>query len=350
MNQDYKDKVDFFYIYKALAHPEKDGYVQPVTLEERLAHVAAAKKKLDTKIPWLADSMQNDLKHAFGDRNNSEFVISADGKILISRSWSDPSVLRTDLEKLVGKSKTTTTPDDLDRKPQTKEPSKYAHGVVPRVERPPGAKALVTNVISDKQTKSDYQYAKLRAEMAPDALRANGKGTLYLGFHLDPIYNVHWNNLAEPLRWKLKAPEGVTLSVTEGVAPKIEAEADIDPREFLVEVEFDGAVPKESLELEVYYFACHDVDAWCRAVTQRYEITFEVDRDGGRATSGTGGGRGSSARPDPAQMLTRMDRNSDGKLSIEEVPERMRERFSSIDSDSDGFLSKSEIEARFSRR
>ncbi|MDB4673635.1 hypothetical protein OAF27_02360 [Verrucomicrobiales bacterium] len=321
-----------------------------MTLEERIAHMAAAKKKLDTKIPWLADSMQNDLKHAFGDRNNSEFVISADGKIAIARTWSDPSVLRSDLEKLVGKSKTITTPADLDRKPQTAEASKYARGVVSRVERPPGAKALVTKLVSAKETKSDHQYAKLRAEMAPDAIRANGKGTLYLGFHLDLIYNVHWNNLAEPLRWKLKAPEGVTLSVTEGVAPKIEAEADIDPREFLVDLEFNGAVPKEPLELEVYYFACHDVDAWCRAVTQQYKITFEVDRDGGRATSGAGGRRGSSGRPDPAQMLTRMDRNGDGKLSIEEAPERMRERFSSIDSDSDGFLSKSEIEARFNRR
>ena len=86
--------MDFFYVYKSLAHPEKDGYVQPLILDERLAHIAAARERLDTRIPWLADSMKNDLKHAFGDRNNSEFVISPEGKLVIARSWSDPEQLR----------------------------------------------------------------------------------------------------------------------------------------------------------------------------------------------------------------------------------------------------------------
>jgi len=36
--QDYKGKVDFYYLYKTLAHPENHGYIQPITIEERLTH------------------------------------------------------------------------------------------------------------------------------------------------------------------------------------------------------------------------------------------------------------------------------------------------------------------------
>ena len=36
-------------------------------------------------------------------------------------------------------------------------------------------------------------YAKLRAEAEPEVLE-KGSGKLYLGFHLDPLYEVHWNN------------------------------------------------------------------------------------------------------------------------------------------------------------
>ena len=40
MYRDYGPKgVKFFFVYKTLAHPELAGnYVQPFTLEERLAH------------------------------------------------------------------------------------------------------------------------------------------------------------------------------------------------------------------------------------------------------------------------------------------------------------------------
>jgi len=52
---------------------------------------------------------------------------------------------------------------------------------------------------SDPQTTADTTYyAKLRAE-ADEPLLETGSGTMYLGFHLDPLYHVHWNNLAEPL-------------------------------------------------------------------------------------------------------------------------------------------------------
>ena len=57
-------------------------------------HVAEAKRTLGSRIPWICDTMENDLKHALGDRPNSEFVVDPDGKIVVSRSWSSPSDLR----------------------------------------------------------------------------------------------------------------------------------------------------------------------------------------------------------------------------------------------------------------
>jgi hypothetical protein len=44
---DYQPKgVEFFYIYKPLAHPEYDNYVSPFTIQERLMHVMEAKRRL----------------------------------------------------------------------------------------------------------------------------------------------------------------------------------------------------------------------------------------------------------------------------------------------------------------
>jgi len=50
-------------------------------------------------------------------------------------------------------------------------------------------------------------------------------------------------------------------------------------------------------------------------------------------------------RPNPAQTLMRLDRNDDGRLSREESPQRMRERFDNIDTNGDGFIDESELAA-----
>ena len=93
--RDYRDKgVQFFYVYKSLAHPENNGYVSPFTQKERLLHIAEFKKQLGSEIPWLCDTLSNDLKHALGDAPNSEFVVGPSGKLVHARSWSDPEQLR----------------------------------------------------------------------------------------------------------------------------------------------------------------------------------------------------------------------------------------------------------------
>ena len=68
IERDYTPEgVQFYYLYKQLAHPELDHYVDPFTLEERLMHVSQAERQLGSRIPWIADAMTNELKHALGD-------------------------------------------------------------------------------------------------------------------------------------------------------------------------------------------------------------------------------------------------------------------------------------------
>lgn len=52
------------------------------------------------------------------------------------------------------------------------------------------------------------------------------------------------------------------------------------------------------------------------------------------AAEGQGAPRGPGG--DPAAFFARIDQNNDGKLTVDEVPERMKERFSSLDADSNG--------------
>lgn len=288
MFRDYSSKgVKFFYVYKALAHPEHNGYIKPYSLKERLLHVKEAKRTLGSGIAWICDSMDNDLKHSLGNAPNSEFIIGPDGKVLVKRLWSDPSLLRKDLERLVGKVDQPTTIADLNMKTQP-PPKVAARGIVPRLQLPAGLKALkIEPVATDKDQPF---YVKLRAEADNGVLRG-GKGKLYLGFHLDPIYKVHWNNLTKPIRVTLQPTDGLTVSPTTLNGPKVKQESDIDPREFLIDVDA-GAAKTKRLKLSVFYFACNDEAGWCKPVKQEYIVHLEADADGGWRL---GGGRGRKA-------------------------------------------------------
>ncbi|MCP5110037.1 MAG: hypothetical protein GY953_04305, partial [bacterium] len=302
--RDYSPKgVQFIYIYKALAHPELDGYVKPLTLAERLMHIKEAKRTLGSEIIWICDAMDNRLKHAIGDAPNSEYLLDPDGKIASMRAWSSPADLRKDLEGLVGPVENPTLVADLGMK--TAEPPKAAPtGVVERVKMPGQMRALKVEP-QLASTKHPY-YVKLRAEVGREVLR-DGKGKMYLGFHLDPLYGVHWNNQVAPVQYELFPPDGVTISPAKGNGPKVEVEADADPREFLLDVEFAEGSP--SVPLKFRYFAC--TDKMCIPVTQAYTVHFEADRDGGAAQRGPRrgpGGLGPGGGPpgDPARMVARM--------------------------------------------
>lgn len=350
---DYAPKgVQFYYIYKALAHPEMNGYIDPYSLEERLMHVKEAEQQLGSKVTWLCDGMDNATKHALGDRQNSEFVIDPEGKLVRIRAWSDPSQLRADLVELVGPVAKPTTIQDLGLK-EMSPPEIAPRGVVPRLDVPGGMTALM---IQPKESDQPY-YAKLRAEASWDLLNF-GSGQIYLGFFMDPLYKVHWNNLADPIRYTIQTQNSTTASPATGEGPEVEAEADMDPREFLVEIQnvnFD-----EPIELTTSYFACSDEEGWCKPITQHYTIHFKPDWDAGRPSTPFFGGRGTRnrrsgfGRPggfdtpgDPATFVARLmeaDANGDGKLSKDEAPEALRQRFDRMDQNSDGFIDQNELQ------
>lgn len=331
--RDYGPKnVRFYFIYKALAHPERDGIVQPLTQEERVVQAREASKRLGNTVPFLVDAIDNRLKHALGDRNNSEFLVGPDGRIVRKRTWSNPELVRKDLEELVGKVEKVTNPGDLALKVEPPPRDAAAKGVVTRVPR-----VGMTAVVAEPRFEAGAPpfLAKLRAEADATVLDA-GKGKLYLGFHLDPFYRAHWNNLMKPLRFEIDAPAGCELSKAGGEAPKVKAEADIDPREFLLDV---SAWPEDKpLRLTVTYAAC--TDDLCQEVRQSYVLRRQRDRDGGRATSG-----GPRART-PEEMVKRLlegDKNADGKLTAEELSSFFRPRLAEFDLNKDGILDKEEI-------
>ena len=192
-------------------------------------------------------------------------------------------------------------------------------------------------------------YAKLRAEAEPAVLE-KGSGKLYLGFHLDPLYKVHWNNEVAPVSFEIRTPEGVEVTPSAGKAPEVEAKADSDPREFLLDVKTSDR--SKPLELTVRYFACDNANTFCIPVTQSYAVHLKPDPDGGNAMGRRGGG-GAGRRGNPGQMIERLmegDQNGDGVLSLEELPERMRPRFTDLDRNDDGVLDSEELQQGLQRR
>ena len=148
-------------------------------------------------------------------------------------------------------------------------------GIVPGVLRPAGMVPL--KVVPGKQKRPIPFYARLRAEVDQPFL-TRGEGKLYLGFHLDPLYAVHWNNRVKPLEFRLETDEGVRVTPSLGRGPKVKQPADKDPREFLLDIVATGQ--DQPLSLTVRYFACDDADTFCIPVTQRYTVHLEPDPGG----------------------------------------------------------------------
>ena len=293
MYRDYAPKdVQFHFIYKSLAHPENNGYVNPITVEERLLHIREAKRVFEgTTIPWLADNMQNDLKVKLGGLNNPEFIFDPEGKIVRLRDWSSPDQLREDLEKLVGPVEKTTSVRDLGLKLKDLAAPTAKKGVVPRIQVPSATQPI--KVIANTEDSKSPFYAKLRAE-ADAGLLGKGAGKLYVGFHLDPLLNVCWNNLAKPVEYTITSAGSAKIAQATGTGPKVEVESDSDPREFLVDI--TDWKEDEQLTLEVRYFACNKDEGWCKPVTQTYELQLEEDKNAGMVRARSGGGRGRGGR------------------------------------------------------
>ena len=352
IERDYTPKgVQFYYLYKQLAHPELDQYIDPFTLKERLMHVRQAEVQLGSRIPWIADAMTNELKNALGDRPNSEFIIDPDGRVVARRAWNNPTALRQDLERLIGPVENPTRVSDLDLVTEPAVPT-VAKGIVPRVELPGHMATLQIEPMLDE---TDYPfYTKLRANVDQQFLRT-GSGTLYLGFHIDPLYRMHWNNVAPPLEFEVTAPEGVQVTPSAAAFAVVEEPADADPREFLVDIRADDR--SQPLDLRVTYYACDDANTFCVPVKQHYVVHLEVDPNVGRvfAADRPGFGRdrlGGRSGRGPGAMVARMmswDANEDGILTRDEVSERMWDRLTRFDTNSDDSIDPAELEATTER-
>ncbi|MCB9383632.1 MAG: hypothetical protein H6509_03385 [Bryobacterales bacterium] len=336
--RDYAPKgVKFYYLYKALAHPGLNGYVAPLTLEERLMHVEEAKRTLGSDIPWLCDNMDDSLRKALGEAPNSEFVIDPEGKILAMRVWSEPDDLRRDLEEHVGPVEKPTEVSELEMK--TAPPPELAPtGVVPLLKRQQNRYRALLVEPHLEQSKFPF-YVKLRAE-ADRELLEGGAGKLYLGFFPDPIHHVHWNNQVAPVRYAITAPEGVDVSPASAQGPKVEEPADSDPREFLLDVKLDDA--RAPVTLDFHYYACSE--KWCMPVSQRYTLRWEADPAGGRAMTGRKLRPGEGPQ-DPISRMMERDIDGDGAIQRDEAPENFGSRFDRMDANGDGSLTREEMEA-----
>jgi hypothetical protein len=286
--RDYGPKnVRFYFTYKALAHPERNGLVQPLTLEERLNQARETAKRFGTSIPFLVDAIDNRLKHALIDRknhvpmgepttyDNAEFILDPKGLIVRKRTWSNPEETRKDLEVLVGKVDKITRPEDVILNRENPPPDAGSKGVI---EKLPRTGMLALAAVPRIDIGGPPFFAKLRVE-ADQSVFEKGEGKVYLGFHLDPFHRAHWNNLKKPLRFDLELPEGVKFSNESGESPRPNVEKDIDPREFFLVV---LAWPEnKTVRLTVTYTVC--TDTVCHDLYQTYELQRVYDRDGGRA-------------------------------------------------------------------
>ena len=122
-------------------------------------------------------------------------------------------------------------------------------------------------------------YSKLRPE-ADQQLVNGGAGQMYLGLHLDPLHNVHWNNLAGPVTYEVSAPGGVRVSPAKGEGLRGLADTDHDPREFLIDIQ--NWTTDEPLMVTINYMACSKAENWCKPVRQQYVIHREANAAGGR--------------------------------------------------------------------
>lgn len=346
---DYAPKgVQFFYFYKHLRHPELEGYVPAQNISERLLQLAEARKKLGTKVPWIADTMNDDMRIGLRSGSWSVFLISPEGEVLYGSGRIDAPSLRNALSKAVGPVATPTKASDLNL-PQIFRPAKLVNEDSELgVARPEGL-SIVTIIPTKPE---ETYYVKLRAE-ADDALLNTGTGRLFLGFYPDPIHGVYWNNLTKPMRYKLTLPEGVLASPAEASAKKGSGDKDTKPRQFWVDISSDK--PFDEIGLKLDYFGC--TSEMCLPLTHEYTIKMENENRGSRTYGMNRASAGNSMRANfRGNRMEHLDTNKDGLVSFDEMfiqmkkrrgddlsKEKAQEQFNKMDTNKDGSLSSDEL-------
>jgi hypothetical protein len=376
---DYAPKgVHFFYFYKSLRHPELNGYVQAQNMEERFLQLKEAREKLGTKVPWIADTLDDSMRIGLNSGPNSLYLISPDGEIITASDRIEGNNFRQVLNKLVGPVESPTSLGDMDLPRVARQRNNINEDSDLGVHRPEGLTIVSITPLKPEET----YYVKLRAEADRNLLRT-GTGRLFLGFYPDPIHDAHWNNLVDPMKYVLKLPEGVSATPVEATAEKGRGDTDTRPRQFWVDI--DGASPSDELQLALHYYGC--TPDMCVAMTHEYTIRLENENRGSRTfgmNRGPGGGgeragprggqrggqfggpRGPGGGPGgggghqpqgrgPGGGIAQMDANQDGEITLAEVTEGERQRrgdafseervqrmFDFFDEDQDGIIYREE--------
>ena len=278
--RDYKDKgVDFYFIYQTLMHPENHGYVMAYSMEERFLQLDVAIEEYQTQVPWILDTFDNNFKALTG-APNGEFIFSSDGTIVHAEPLSQAPSLRNRLESLVGRVENPTSRADLDLPDIERLGMGYEELLVDLVT----LEGAANPIMFEPEESDEIYYAKMRPEVDGELL-TTGTGQMYLGFHVDPIYDASWNNLVAPVLYELTLPDGTTASPARGEGARPKVAYDTNPREFLIDIEnWDSGDP---MGLEVFYFACNAEVGWCKPVTQRYTLKLTQDQWGGEQRART---------------------------------------------------------------
>lgn len=336
MHLDYFKTVQFYYLYKTLIHPELNGYIQPVTIAERMMHITEAEKKLHTKVPCIIDPMTNEVSAAFGLGSNSVFMFDKSGQIVYRNYYTDIGELRSKLVELAG---------PLNRPPTgISIQSAIYEEVFSPVEFVSIRNSInerFVPIISQPLKLDSIHYVKLRTEVTKKVFNS-GSGFLYLGFHLDPIHHVHWNNLVDPLKYSISLANGVIIEDSLGIAPRDSSVSDRKPREFLVKV--NNWALSDTLPIKVVYYACDELNKWCRIMIQEYQLILKKDPFAGFIKI-----ESNIELKHKFLRLWSNDSNNDGKLSMDEFPERIISRFIMMDVDHDGFITEKEYFDRMSK-
>ena len=271
--RDYKDQdVDFYFVYQTLQHPENHSYVQAFSMKERFLQLEVAKKEYATTVPWLLDTFDNNWKAYFQVRPNSEIIFDNKGRMVHVQPWVSQPNLRNALEKIFGPVENPTQVADLGLPEIQPVSGGDRTDVVKRVKVSGNALTVSFRPLMSEQT----YYAKLRPEI-DQALYDSGKGQMYIGLHLDPIYKVHWNNYEKPVTYQLSLPEGVSASPLKGEGPLPDVDTDKDPREFLIDID-NWKARDEPIGIDIFYVACNKEEGWCKPVKQSYEIHLKHDK------------------------------------------------------------------------
>jgi predicted outer membrane repeat protein len=359
-----EQKPNFFYIYRTLAHPENHRFVTPYTLNERAQHAALAAERYQTDYPWYCDDITNETAQWLEALGNNLFIFNEEGTELFAGSYEELSTFTEMLHQLIpppvlpeadDQPVTKLTPRKTEEKKQTIIIEPYEPIKTKAIRRPnfdPKNAPYFPLQIKPINSKHPF-YAKLRIE-ADQALLKTGSGFLYAGFHIDPIYNVAWENIKEPLSYSIKPPAGCALAPSKNQAQKIlEHPTDADPREFILEVR--NWSPEEPIQLSVNYPLFSIQSKWKREITQHYIVYLKRDDNAGRVI-----GREISleeinkgkthAIPTQKRNETLFEKycrifdiDRDGRIILDEAPRRIANVWNTVDLNNNGILDPEEL-------